>query len=1115
MGVSINGYRVIHKRDVDEIFVNNYNPEWIHSWNANMDLQICLDYYAIITYISDYYSKDDSGTMKHIKEAMKQAGNESLKTKLSIVVHQFLTHRQIGESEAYFRLLPHLNMKHSNIEAVFIQTGFRNNRSKFLKKLTEEEAKYCEDLINVSGRKGQYTEKPSLMDKYVRRDYNEHSDVFDVSYLQFGKRYTPTNTGPKQKKDFVPQDFYKHIPSSDNKEDETDELRGFSEEDFIITHDFKAKEHLKFLPKFIKINNPLPGEPNFMKLRKPVVARRHKFSQVKKPHEFYLSELQLYRPFKNEEDLSPECLEKCTALYEEISEHNKLKKITNVKNILMKHLEAVEEGKEKAEEILASNVGAVLDPENEQDNADCEDEEMHEHPDFIVKSPADLDIPDSSTKGEKSYRKIELYDEKFLEDITLKLDREQRKVLDKGVDFAGNIVKNKNGARCQVEAPLFIVQGGAGSGKSTVIDAMSQQMEKMFRRPGDNPNHPYILKVAFTGTAAANIKGQTMHSAFSFSFGNEFLSLGDKSRDEKRSILENLMVVIIDEYSMIKADMLYLLDLRLKEIKQRTDLPFGGVAVFLLGDILQLRPVRAVYIFEEPRSETYHISYLADSLWEKFDVVMLTENHRQGEDKEYADLLNRMRVGDIKENDVKMLQGRVRPLNHPDISKNTLVVTCNNEAVNKINEERLADIDEKEYVLEAIAKTHTRKCIKPQTDASGAIRNTPLQKILKLKVRARVMLTFNIDTCDGLTNGTFGEVIGFEFDEFNCMTKVIVEFDNEESGKEKRKNFLEIQQKFKGRLATPIERIEFQYSLSKKSTASNATAIQFPLRLSFAATAHKVQGFTVKKPNQLVIDLRTVREAAQAYVMLSRVQALSQLIILEDVCAHKIYSSPLALNELERLTNSAAKNEENRRGILSCNIRSLSKHFKDIVSCPKIRFAEAVCCQETWLDPNQVNGFNINGFYQHYNSVGPGKGIVTYYKNDYKFVKDITREMYQLTKITSEKQDIINVYRSARAPASQFIPDLSSLFSFTRKTLLVGDFNICFKSEQNNPVLKALASFGFKQKVKKSTHLEGRLIDHVYIFCPMNSQEKEVEVVQQVPYFTDHDIIFVLDDISE
>ena len=113
-----------------------------------MDLQLCLDFYAIITYISDYYSKDDSGTMKFIKEALKQAGNESLKSKLSLVVHQFLTHRQIGECEAYFRILPHLHMKHSNIEAVFVQTGFEQNRSKFLKKLTESEAEQCANKLN-------------------------------------------------------------------------------------------------------------------------------------------------------------------------------------------------------------------------------------------------------------------------------------------------------------------------------------------------------------------------------------------------------------------------------------------------------------------------------------------------------------------------------------------------------------------------------------------------------------------------------------------------------------------------------------------------------------------------------------------------------------------------------------------------------------------------------------------------------------------------------------------------------------------------------------------------------------------------------------------------------
>ena len=82
---------------------------------------------------------------------------------------------------------------------------------------------------------------------------------------------------------------------------------------------------------------------------------------------------------------------------------------------------------------------------------------------------------------------------------------------------------------------------------------------------------------------------------------------------------------------------------------------------------------------------------------------------------------------------------------------------------------------------------------------------------------------------------------------------------------------------------TPIERLEFSYSLNRKGKGTNAsaTAIQFPLKLAFAATSHKVQGQTVKKPNNLVVDLQTVREPAQAYVILSRVQALSQIFILE------------------------------------------------------------------------------------------------------------------------------------------------------------------------------------------------------------------------------------------
>ena len=120
---------------------------------------------------------------------------------------------------------------------------------------------------------------------------------------------------------------------------------------------------------------------------------------------------------------------------------------------------------------------------------------------------------------------------------------------------------------------------------------MVQWFEKILRQSGDDPEKPYVLVTAFTGTAAANIDGMTLHSAFNFNFGNEFLSLGDKTRDEKREYLRNLKLVVIDELSMLKADMLYQLDLRLRELMQNAEVIFGGCALLLLGDVLQLRPV--------------------------------------------------------------------------------------------------------------------------------------------------------------------------------------------------------------------------------------------------------------------------------------------------------------------------------------------------------------------------------------------------------------------------------------------------------------------------------------------------------------------------------------------
>ena len=109
-----------------------------------------------------------------------------------------------------------------------------------------------------------------------------------------------------------------------------------------------------------------------------------------------------------------------------------------------------------------------------------------------------------------------------------------------------------------------------------------------------------------------------------------------------------------------------------------------------------------------------------------------------------------------------MLETRVRPSNHPDIPSNALVVTCTNKEVNQINDDRLELVEGEEHVIESLNRTSTKTNFQPRTDASGAISGTPLQKKLKLKVSAKVMLTYNIDTCDCLTNGAFGEVLGFK-----------------------------------------------------------------------------------------------------------------------------------------------------------------------------------------------------------------------------------------------------------------------------------------------------------------------------------------------------------------
>ena len=185
--------------------------------------------------------------------------------------------------------------------------------------------------------------------------------------------------------------------------------------------------------------------------------------------------------------------------------------------------------------------------------------------------------------------------------------------------------------------------------------------------------------------------------------------------------------------------------------------------------------------------------------------------------------------------------------------------------------------------------------------------------------------------------------------------------------------------------------MENQYALRKRSgdVGTNAIVIQFPVRLAFALTAHKIQGQTISKPTKVVLDLNSVFEDAQAHVMLSRVQCLEQIHILGSLNDSKIRTSSIGLNELKRLKsksineNPTAWNKIKMHDtikVASLNCAGLSAHFIDIQADEKLMKADIIHLVETSLKDDEGQHLNLPGYQSHFINIGKGKGIVTYFK---------------------------------------------------------------------------------------------------------------------------------------
>ena len=514
--------------------------------------------------------------------------------------------------------------------------------------------------------------------------------------------------------------------------------------------------------------------------------------------------------------------------------------------------------------------------------------------------------------------------------------------------------------------------------------------------------------------------------------------------------------------------------------------------------------------------------------WESFDVIILEENHRQGEDHEYAEMLNRIRIGQHTAQDMDILRTRVRPQGHPDL-QGAMYISCTNKSVNQMNDIRLNELRSELFEIEAINIHPTIKEFKPRIEAKGTVGGTAFLQTLRFKIGARVMLIHNIYVLDGLSNGTRGELINVEKDSGGKVNRLIIKFDEEYQGVEKRNDFPGVSRKYPG--CTPIQKYLCPYSLAKKTTIASNTAqvYQFPIVVCFAATTHKFQGGTVNKPNKVALDLRTVFDDAMSYVMLSRVEDINQLFIIGSLPEEKFRTSSKCLTELERLWNkSVNKNPPKweqqhsasvKISILNCH--SLHDKIIDIKADPVLSISDVICFTETWVKDNEIHpDLQIEGFKLHLNSSEDqrAKGVAVFFKEKAFYMADsLALVSLQVSKLSSDEIDVICLYRSKQCHGG--VEAISGLINHTKTTIICGDFNVCYKENRNHPLIRTILNLGFHQMVQHATHIEGGVIDHIYF--KNGSHPMNIDVQMYSPYYTarDHDALCVtltklVDDIS-
>ena len=395
----------------------------------------------------------------------------------------------------------------------------------------------------------------------------------------------------------------------------------------------------------------------------------------------------------------------------------------------------------------------------------------------------------------------------------------------------------------KTDVSLFLT-GKAGTGKTTFLREVVRYTKKK------------CIVLAPTGIAAVNAGAMTIHSFFQFGLGPFVQGVIEPKSDfrinkSKLELIRHLQLLIIDEVSMVRADLMDRIDVELRRIR-RNSKPFGGVQLLMIGDLQQLPPI-AHGGEDELLRQYYKTLYFFSSAAlksMKYSCIELKNVYRQT-DRHFIDILNHARDCTLTSQDISDLNARYIPGFSPKPEDGYIRLMTHNRQVDYVNETELEKLDSKPYTfVAAVTGTFPEE-------------SYPTANSLTLKKGAQVMFIKN-DSERRFINGTLGEV--------KSIDKNSIAVRLAESG-----TVIDVE---------PMEWQNIRYQFDEESKEISSKQIgrfkQYPLKAAWAITVHKSQGLTFDKA---IIDVHAAFSPGQAYVALSRCRTLDGLVLSSPVSA--------------------------------------------------------------------------------------------------------------------------------------------------------------------------------------------------------------------------------------